>query len=183
MWKPNESKILQPLNPSLAENQLNTAVRMATFPVLPDTSRIGQSVVIKGELTSSEPIYIDGSVEGSISAPSCRVTIGREGKVNVNIDAREVVVLGNLCGNVSVDDRVDIRSNGSLTGDVIAQRISIEDGAFFKGAIDIQTPGETDNAGAQEEHGLILVSAESSSGPEPHLDGWAESSLSAADRN
>jgi cytoskeletal protein CcmA (bactofilin family) len=72
------------------------------------------------------------------------VTVGRNGSVSANISAREVVVLGKVKGNLSASDRVDIRSEGSLTGDVVAQRISIEDGAFFKGGIDIRKPGQTE---------------------------------------
>jgi len=68
--------------------------------------------------------------------------VGRNGQVSANISAREVVVLGKVRGNINASDRVDIRSEGSLTGDVIAQRISIEDGAFFKGGIDIRKPGQ-----------------------------------------
>jgi cytoskeletal protein CcmA (bactofilin family) len=101
--------------------------------------------VVKGEVTGSESLYIDGKVEGAINLPGNRVTVGRNGQVAANISAREVVVLGKVRGNINASDRVDIRSEGSLTGDVIAQRISIEDGAFFKGGIDIRKPGSPDS--------------------------------------
>jgi len=97
--------------------------------------------VIKGEVTGSESLYIDGRVEGSINLSGNRVTIGRNGVVSANINAREIVVLGKVRGNLTASDRVDIRSDGSLTGDVVAARISIEDGAFFKGGIDIRKAG------------------------------------------
>ncbi|AXC12856.1 protein of unknown function DUF583 [Acidisarcina polymorpha] len=97
---------------------------------------------MKGEVTGSESLYIDGKVEGAINLPGNRVTVGRNGQVSANISAREVVVLGKVKGNINASDRVDIRSEGALTGDVIAQRISIEDGAFFKGGIDIRKPGQ-----------------------------------------
>jgi len=97
--------------------------------------------VIKGEVTGSESLYIDGKVEGSINLSGNRVTIGRNGVVAANISAREIVVLGKVRGNLIASDRVDIRSDGSLTGDVVAARISIEDGAFFKGGIDIRKAG------------------------------------------
>jgi cytoskeletal protein CcmA (bactofilin family) len=106
-----------------------------------DQATIGKSLVIKGEVSGSESLYIDGRVEGSINLPGNRVTVGRNGNVSANIGAREVVVLGKVRGNLTASDRVDIRSEGSLTGDVVAQRISIEDGAFFKGGIDIRKPG------------------------------------------
>ena len=106
-----------------------------------DQATIGKSLVIKGEVTGSESLYIDGRVEGSINLSGNRVTVGRNGVVAANINAREIVVLGKVRGNLTASDRVDIRSDGSLTGDVVAARISIEDGAFFKGGIDIRKAG------------------------------------------
>ena len=106
-----------------------------------DQATIGKSLVIKGEVTGSESLYIDGRVEGSINLSGNRVTVGRNGVVSANINAREIVVLGKVRGNLTASDRVDIRSDGSLTGDVVAARISIEDGAFFKGGIDIRKAG------------------------------------------
>ena len=114
-----------------------------------DQATIGKSLVIKGEVTGSESLYIDGRVEGSISLAGNRVTVGRNGVVAANISAREIVVLGKVRGNLTASDRVDIRSDGSLTGDVVAARISIEDGAFFKGGIDIRKAGQKAN-GAEE---------------------------------
>src|SRR5262247_4102558 len=105
-----------------------------------DQATIGKSLVIKGEVTGSESLYIDGRVEGTINLPGNRVTVGRNGQVQANINAREVVVLGKVKGNLTASDRVDIRNEGSLTGDVVCQRISIEDGAYFKGGIDIRKP-------------------------------------------
>src|ERR1700745_164708 len=107
-----------------------------------DQATIGKSLVIKGEVTGSESLYIDGRVEGSINLSGNRVTVGRNGVVSANINAREIVVLGKVRGNLTASDRVDIRSDGSLTGDVVAARISIEDGAFFKGGIDIRKGGQ-----------------------------------------
>ena len=115
-----------------------------------DQATIGKSLVIKGEVSGSESLYIDGRVEGSINLPGNRVTIGRNGTVNANIIAREIVVTGKVRGNLSASDRVDIRNEGSLTGDVVAQRISIEDGAFFKGGIDIRKPGQKANGEADK---------------------------------
>jgi cytoskeletal protein CcmA (bactofilin family) len=106
-----------------------------------EQATIGKSLVIKGEVSGSESLYIDGRVEGSINLAGNRVTIGRNGIVSANVTAREIVVIGKLKGNLTASDRVDIRNEGSLTGDVVAQRISIEDGAYFKGGIDIRKPG------------------------------------------
>jgi cytoskeletal protein CcmA (bactofilin family) len=102
---------------------------------------------VKGELSGSESLYIDGKVEGAINLPGNRVTVGRNGQVAANIMAREIVVLGKVRGNCQASDRIDIRSEGSLTGDVVAARISIEDGAFFKGGIDIRKPGSEPKPG------------------------------------
>jgi cytoskeletal protein CcmA (bactofilin family) len=119
-----------------------------TLTTVADQATIGKSLVIKGEVTGSESLYIDGRVEGSINLSGNRVTVGRNGIVAANINAREIVVLGKVRGNLTASDRVDIRSDGSLTGDVIAARISIEDGAYFKGGIDIRKGGTPAQAGA-----------------------------------
>jgi cytoskeletal protein CcmA (bactofilin family) len=118
------------------------APRPVTTTTTADQATIGKSLVIKGEVTGSESLYIDGRVEGSINLSGNRVTVGRNGVVSANINAREIVVLGKVKGNLTASDRVDIRSDGSLTGDVVAARISIEDGAFFKGGIDIRKGGQ-----------------------------------------
>jgi len=115
-----------------------------------EQATIGKSLVIKGEVSGSESLYIDGRMEGSINLAGNRVTVGRNGVVAANINAREIVVLGKVRGTMVASDRVDIRSEGSLTGDVVAQRISIEDGAFFKGGIDIRKPGQKTNGDAKE---------------------------------
>ena len=120
-------------------------VATTTTTTTADQATIGKSLVIKGEVTGSESLYIDGRVEGSINLSGNRVTVGRNGVVSANINAREIVVLGKVRGNLTASDRVDIRSDGSLTGDVVAARISIEDGAFFKGGIDIRKAGQKPN--------------------------------------
>ena len=102
-----------------------------------DPATIDKSLQIKGEVICSESLYIDGNIEGAINLPGSRVTVSRDALVAANITAREVVVLGKVSGNIYVSDRVDIRSEGSLTGDVTAQRITIGEGAFLKGGIDI----------------------------------------------
>jgi cytoskeletal protein CcmA (bactofilin family) len=126
-----------PMAPAMPEP---AAPRPVTTTTTADQATIGKSLVIKGEVTGSESLYIDGRVEGSINLSGNRVTVGRNGVVAANINAREIVVLGKVRGNLTASDRVDIRSDGSLTGDVVAARISIEDGAFFKGGIDIRKP-------------------------------------------
>jgi cytoskeletal protein CcmA (bactofilin family) len=103
---------------------------------------IGKSVVIKGEVSGSESLFIEGKIEGVINLPGNRVTVGRDGQVAATVTAREVIVHGKIIGNVDAIDRLNVRSEGSLTGDVIAHRIMVEDGAFFKGKIDIRNPVE-----------------------------------------
>jgi cytoskeletal protein CcmA (bactofilin family) len=110
-----------------------------------DPATIGKSLQIKGEVIGSESLYIDGNIEGTINLPDCRVTVSRDALVAANITAREVVVLGKVSGNVYASERVDIRSEGSLTGDVTTGRITIDEGAFFKGGIDIRKSSQGKN--------------------------------------
>ena len=115
-----------------------------------DQATLGKGLIFKGEITGSESLFIDGKVEGNINLPGNRVTVGRNGQVAANISAREIVILGKVRGNVTASDRVDIRAEGSLTGDVTVARISIEDGAYFKGGIDIRKPGQKANGESKE---------------------------------
>jgi cytoskeletal protein CcmA (bactofilin family) len=144
MWKPSQTGSSIPNSAPEPQH----AAPPAHVPETPSRTQagnteqatLGKGLFIKGEITGSESLYIDGKVEGAINLPGNRLTIGRNGQVSANITAREVVVLGKVKGNVSATDRVDIRAEGSLNGDVSAARISIEDGAFFKGGIDIRKP-------------------------------------------
>jgi cytoskeletal protein CcmA (bactofilin family) len=103
-----------------------------------DVAHIGKSVIVKGELSGSEDLYLDGEVEGSIELRGNSLTIGPNGRVRANIHAKDVVVHGKVDGNVRGTDRVELKKSAVLNGDIATQRIVIEDGAFFKGAIDIQ---------------------------------------------
>lgn len=102
---------------------------------------IGKSLVVKGQIGGNEDLYIDGEVEGSVELKEHSITVGPNGRVNANLLAKDIVVLGKVKGNVRVIDRLDIRKTGSLVGDIITTRVVIEDGAYFKGSIDIQRPG------------------------------------------
>jgi cytoskeletal protein CcmA (bactofilin family) len=115
-----------------------TPVKPATSPM--DQAHIGRSLVIKGEVSGNESLFIDGRVEGTISFPDNRVTVGRNGNVAANITAKEVVIMGKVQGNVDCSDRLDIRSEGSLTGDVITHRFSVEEGAVLKGGVEVRAP-------------------------------------------
>jgi cytoskeletal protein CcmA (bactofilin family) len=115
-------------------------VKNVTAPI--DQATIGRTLVIKGEISGSEALYIDGRVEGKITMPESRVTIGRNGKVDASIQAKEVVVMGKVNGNIECSDRVDIRSEGSVQGDISTVRISVEDGAALKGGIQVRSEGK-----------------------------------------
>ena len=142
MWKPSQSEPVratpspEPQSPAHAAPSVESANRIGA--PAGDQAVISKGLFVKGEISGTESLYIDGKVEGAINLPGNRVTIGRNGQVGANVTAREVVVMGKVRGNVSASDRVDIRAEGALSGDVSAARISIEDGAFFKGGIDIR---------------------------------------------
>jgi cytoskeletal protein CcmA (bactofilin family) len=102
------------------------------------SAAIGKSVMVKGQIYSREDLYIDGEVEGSVECQEHRLTVGPNGKVQANMKAREIVLLGTVHGNVDAADKIDIRKDAKLVGDIKTQRIVIEDGAYFKGSIDIQ---------------------------------------------
>jgi cytoskeletal protein CcmA (bactofilin family) len=105
-----------------------------------EVATIGKSVVVKGELSGSEDLVVDGEVEGSIALRGQSLTIGPNGRVRANIEARSVTLHGRVDGDIHASDRVELRKSASLSGDITTARISIEDGAYFKGTIDIQKP-------------------------------------------
>src|ERR1700732_673415 len=100
-------------------------------------AQIGKSVFIKGELSGSEDLYVDGQVEGSIALKGNSLTVGPNGQVKGSVDAKAVVGQGKLAGNIQSSDRVDLRKSAIVTGDISAQRISIEEGAYLKGKVEI----------------------------------------------
>ena len=103
-----------------------------------EVAHIGKSVVVRGELSGSEDLYLDGQVEGSIELHDHHLTIGPHGRVKASVNARDVVVHGELNGNVHGTERVELKKSAVLSGDIVTQRIVIEDGAVFKGSIDTQ---------------------------------------------
>jgi len=113
-------------------------------PYRADVAHIGKSVIVKGELSGSEDLYLDGEVEGSIELSGHSITIGPNGRVRANVHARDIIVFGRVDGNLQAGERVDLKKSAVLVGDISTQRIAIEDGAFFKGGIDIQ---KTDKPG------------------------------------
>lgn len=103
---------------------------------------IGKSVFIKGELSGSEDLTIEGNVEGRIELKDNTLTIGPNGKIRAEVFAKQVIVLGEVTGNVTASEKVDIRDNGSVDGDVTSPRVAIAEGAHFRGAIDMQRAGQ-----------------------------------------
>jgi cytoskeletal protein CcmA (bactofilin family) len=103
----------------------------------PSSATLGKSVIVKGQIFSREDLTIDGEVEGTVELQEHRLTVGPNGKVLATVKAREIVVLGTIHGNVEASDKIDIRKEAKLVGDIKTARIVIEDGAYFKGNIDI----------------------------------------------
>jgi cytoskeletal protein CcmA (bactofilin family) len=108
-----------------------------------DVVNIGKSVVIKGELNGSEDLTVEGHVEGRIELKDHVLTIGPHGKIKAEIFAKSVIVLGEVAGNIMASEKVDIRDNGSVDGDIIAPRVAIAEGAHFRGSVDMQRKPET----------------------------------------
>jgi cytoskeletal protein CcmA (bactofilin family) len=123
-------------------NDSPNATQPASTTTQNQYTMIGKSIRIKGEIAACDPIYIYGSVEGTVSAPAHRVTIGKEGTVKADITAREVVIMGDVCGKLHADERVEIRNEGSLLGDLSTTRLSVEEGAVLQGTINVHIPVE-----------------------------------------
>src|SRR5258708_1184474 len=181
MWKSRDDKPL-PITPSQPAftppaptvTVKETAARTSD-PFRADVAHIGKSVLIKGELSGSEDLYLDGEVEGRIDLREHTVVIGPNGRVRATISARELVLHGRVEGNVQAAERVELKKSSTLMGDVSTQRIVIEDGAFFKGAIDIPKEARLDARKAVAAHAgssatppsLSSISSSSSSSPAP----------------
>ena len=146
-------------NSQFASTPTYTPVKTAGAPI--EQATIGRSLVIKGEISGAESLYIDGRIEGTINIPDNRVTIGRNGNVTADVNAREVVIMGKVQGNVICSDRLDIRSDGAVTGDVVTQRISVEDGAILKGSVQVQASAEPKKQ---------AQSAKPVEAPKPHVE-------------
>ena len=106
-------------------------------------ANIGKSLVVKGELSAGEDLSIDGQVEGTIDLKDHNLTIGASGRTQANVSAKEVVVLGSHKGNVNAPGRIEIRRSGSVIGDLVTARLTIEEGAHFKGTIDIKRTADS----------------------------------------
>jgi len=144
MWKRDES--VKPAAPTASSPAAAPSSPAATAPTASepraqlgrDMVNIGKSVVIKGELSGSEDLTIEGHVEGRIDLKDNVLTIGPNGKIKAEVFARSVVVLGEVTGNVTASEKVDIRDNGSVDGDIASPRVAIAEGAHFRGSVDMQ---------------------------------------------
>src|SRR5437016_9263274 len=147
MWKRDEA--VRPASQPPAAPQPPAPVAAAVSGPRPETSHqmekdivnIGKSVVIKGELNGSEDLTIEGHVEGTIQLRDNVLTIGPNGRIKAQVFAKAVIVLGEVTGNVTASDKVDIRDNGSVDGDIVSPRVAIAEGAHFRGSVDMQRKG------------------------------------------
>lgn len=103
-----------------------------------EMAHLGKSVSIKGELSGSEDLYIDGQVEGAIELRGNQLQVGPNGRIKANVNAGSAIIQGKLEGNIRATDRVDLKQSAVVLGDIATQRISIEEGAYFKGGVDIE---------------------------------------------
>ena len=143
MWKREEAS--KPVNPAPPANITGAGVgsaRGADRPGDRDIVNIGKSVVIKGELSGSEDLTIEGQVEGQIELKQHVLTVGRHGRIRARVFAKVVVVMGEVVGNIQASDKVAIRDTGAVEGDIIAPRVAIAEGARFRGKIDMQRDPE-----------------------------------------
>jgi cytoskeletal protein CcmA (bactofilin family) len=160
MWQPDSEKPSTLTKNSGGENApRQSASRKAVSEIPQEGSIIGKSIVIKGEVHGSEPLYIDGKIEGMINLPKNRVVLGQHAAVVAEVTGGEVVVSGTFRGNILAEDRLELRSEGSITGNVFASRIIIEEGALCKGSIDIRKQEPKQPGSGKEEAAQKLTAA------------------------
>lgn len=135
MWNSNAPA---PKTPEAPQPQQPGMAARISAAAQPNTAYIGKTICIKGEVIASESLHVDGRIEGALRADGNYLNIGAGAVVRANVWARETVIRGEVAGNVTVSERLDIRSGGSLVGDIVAHSVSIEEGAYFKGSIDMR---------------------------------------------
>src|SRR5271170_2850963 len=139
--------VVKPTSATTEVTPMSTdALRPLTTTPAGSTARLGASLHVKGEISGNEDLHIDGSVEGLIQLEDRKLTVGASAKVTADVVAREVAVYGSVKGNLRARDRIEIKKDGSVVGDLTTARIMIEDGAYFKGSIEIDKAGETSSA-------------------------------------
>jgi cytoskeletal protein CcmA (bactofilin family) len=134
----NRTDDLQSVHSRRTEREEIDGGQSMDAPQTGEGANIGKSVVIKGELSGSEDLYVDGNVEGKIELRNHRLTVGPNGNVKADVSAKAVVIQGKLDGTVNASERVELRKSAVVTGDVTAQRIAVEEGAFLKGKVEVQ---------------------------------------------
>lgn len=148
MWWEKKARPGGALEPKAMPGSLSTSDAETTrAEITPRTSEmpttnqsqtvLGRSMILRGDLTGKEDLLVEGQIEGTINLPEHCVTVGASGEVKAEIHARHVIILGAVTGNISAGERIEIRKTGRVVGDLVAAGIAIEDGAFFKGSIDI----------------------------------------------
>lgn len=136
-YPPKEAPTPEPAAEAPRVTTTSFAARVAATPQA-NVALIGKTITITGDITGAEPLHVEGKVKGAIRLEGAYLNVGPEAALHSTISAREVVVRGSVTGNVNVTERIDIRNGGSLVGDVTAHSVSIEEGAYFKGSIDMR---------------------------------------------
>src|SRR4051794_37181385 len=179
MWKRDEA-VRPPTGPPAAAAPPPAAAGTPTRPepkqnVERDIVNIGKSVIIKGELNGSEDLTIEGQVEGTIQLRDHVLTIGANGRIKAQVFAKAVIVLGEVTGNVTASDKVDIRDNGSVDGDIISPRVAIAEGAHFRGSVDMQrkagAPAQAQGKAAAQPQAAAAAPAPAAAAPQPQRVG------------
>ena len=169
MWKrdespkPTSSQPTAPVAPVTPSQPASAASQPEIRRIERDMVNIGKSVVIKGELNGSEDLTIEGHVEGKIELKDHVLTIGPNGKIKAQVFAKAVIVLGEVNGNVTATEKVDIRDGGSVDGDIISPRVAIAEGAHFRGTVDMQRK----TAAGQQAQPVKAAAAATAATPQP----------------
>ena len=172
MWKRDEA-VRPATQPAAPQPPAPVAAAAAPRPEASqkmerDIVNIGKSVVIKGELNGSEDLTIEGHVEGTIQLKDHVLTIGPNGRIKAQVFAKAVIVLGEVTGNVTASDKVDIRDAGSVDGDIVAPRVAIAEGAHFRGSVDMQRKGTAQpQVNAPKPVQVPAPTAAAAAGPQP----------------
>lgn len=166
MWKRDEAvkptggQPAAPAAPAAPAQQQAAAPQPDNRRIERDVVNIGKSVVIKGELNGSEDLTVEGHVEGKIELKDHVLTIGPNGKIKAQVFAKAVIVLGEVNGNVTASEKVDIRDGGSVDGDIVSPRVAIAEGAHFRGTVDMQRKGGQAAQGQQPQQGKAAAAAQ-----------------------
>ena len=155
---PSSSPAPAPAAPATSFNA-NPAARPTSTPTAKNLSCLGASLEIKGQISGDEDLQVDGKVTGPVSLGGQKLTVGRTGTLNSEVAAREIVVYGKVTGNIRARDRVEIKKDGSVVGDITTARISVEDGAYFKGRIEIERGKQASNVETEHEEVPVGASA------------------------